>query len=872
MAESLNLPPEVRPLWIEGLFTSEFERDTLPLLFASDKVYNEYYDAIRSKNSSMSIAIDQIKERNTLARMERQEGMWMECVDSLLYCANLRKAIFAETDFQYLAAQKHHIMSLLNFATFFLRESNIAKTKEAMLMRSYELFKKAEEAVAHVRNREDRCFLKTAIENNYSVYFAKRKKYCAAAQRIQLAVRAWAPLKLQDHRFYFAVQRSSGDLWSGRVDDAILGLKQAMAMLSKSKLEKLHSPPRQRGDHELSADTDSSSDDEPVAAAPEAHHAPFRYTIHVVNSGLDATAAASIAVHHNLAIALIAQRRYREAIGWVAKTLELAAAQSSLLAPSHPMVITIRHAQAFCEKMAVGTKMTAFKMKRDDHSSEQYRNMQVAVREVCSASGRRQAGDGDDAEEAKRSRTSPSPPQSRGRSAQAPRFRKPSHVEALQTYLRNVSYRQLVEDYGFEDPRKARSPKPSTSSGKRASPQSSSDGPGKPIVEPLHSAASSPAKQRSENVSQQSSPAKSNAHPASARSAVTARSRSPSTSPRSSQTSSRASSRASSPSPTPRGPAKVEFSPPAEATVQSADSVVEAHPETKQSASQDSASPPMETKQAPVEEQQETTPLVTEAAAADSAAANPHDDHHNTTTYGNDEFDSASELASPVKNDQPVENDDRPETEAPPLSYDAEPVASEAPRADSNNNDEAPIESQQVAPQQPEQMAATSLAVETERNENRPRGDDAYADDGFDAMSAPSSPEKRAQENDSDPVAPPPVAPAPTELAAADTTYGDEGFEETSINGHANDQKHPHDSTYADDGFESEAVSPEKKKIPPHSEAPAPDAPEPAEGNAAREDADYTNDFETTVASAAPAESAAGGNDATYGEDTFEES
>ena len=31
----LQLPDEVRPLWIEGVFRSEFERDTLPLLFAS---------------------------------------------------------------------------------------------------------------------------------------------------------------------------------------------------------------------------------------------------------------------------------------------------------------------------------------------------------------------------------------------------------------------------------------------------------------------------------------------------------------------------------------------------------------------------------------------------------------------------------------------------------------------------------------------------------------------------------------------------------------------------------------------------------------------------------------------------------------------
>lgn len=456
MADSLNLPPEVKPLWIEGLFTSEYERDTLPLLFATDKVFGDYYDALKEKNSSLAVAIDQIRERNTLARMERQEGMWMECVDSLLYCANLRKAIFAETDFQFTAAQKHHIMSLLNFATFFLRESNNAKVREAMLMRSYELFKKAEEAVAFVRNREDRYFIKTAVENNYSVYFAKRKKYCAASQRIQLALRAWNPLRLHEHRFYFAVQRHTGDLYSGRVDDAIVGLKQATLLISKKRLQALLSPARARGDHEV-ADPSISSDDDEVPTG-EAAVAPFRYTIHVLNSGLDATAAAVIAVHHNLAIALIAQRRYREAVAWVSKCMELAAAQSTLLSPNHPIVVTIRRAEEFCQKMSVGTKMNAFLMKKDEYSAEKYRQLQAAaVREVKSGghSGRSQQGTAD-------GNVSPTPPR-RGHSAQAPRFRKPSHVEALQTYLKNVSYRQLVEEYGFEDPRKAKHGKKSAS-------------------------------------------------------------------------------------------------------------------------------------------------------------------------------------------------------------------------------------------------------------------------------------------------------------------------------------------------------------------------------------------------------------------------
>ncbi|CUI15624.1 Hypothetical protein, putative, partial [Bodo saltans] len=521
MAETLNLPQNVKPLWIEGLFTSEYERDTLPLLFAADKVYQDYYTALRTKNPNLSVAIDQIRERNNLARLERQDGMWMECVDSLAYCVNLRKAVFDETDFQYTAAQKHHIMSLLNFATFFLRESN-GKTREPMLMRSFELFKKAEESVAHVRGREDRAFLKTAIENNYSVYFAKRKKYCAAAQRMMLAVRAWLPLQIKEHQFYFAVQKSSGDLWSGRVDDAVIGLKQATTLYSKRKMEKAASPQRQRTEQEYSDDSDEalSSDDEDGRGAGQMQAqgsgntaAPFRYKIHVLNSGLDADIASCIAVHHNLAIALIAQRRYKEAVGWVIKALEIASAQSALLTATHPIVVAIRHAEEFCNKMSLGSKMSLFKMKKDEHSSQQHREMQAAVLKTRDVA--------------------PKPPGGRGNSAQPPRFRKPSHVEAIQTYIKNISTRRLVEEYGFEDPRKSRSKSPPKRDMSSSPPRST-----RPTSSPQREGPRVKQDERSSAPSAEPSPAR----------AASSRSNTPASS-RSSRTPSPPSSRASSRSP-----------------------------------------------------------------------------------------------------------------------------------------------------------------------------------------------------------------------------------------------------------------------------------------------------------------------------------
>lgn len=831
MTESLNLPQHVKPLWIEGLFTSEYERDTLPLLFAADKVYQDYYTSLRTKNPNLSVAVDQIRERNNLARLERQDGMWMECVDSLSFCVNLRKAVFDESDFQHTAAQKHHIMSLLNFATFFLRESSSGKTREPLLMRSFELFKKAEEAVAHVRGREDRSFLKTAIENNFSVYFAKRKKYCAAAQRMMLAVRAWIPLQIKEHQFYFAVQKSSGDLWSGRVDDAVMGLKQATTLFAKRKLEKAASPARQRTDQEFSDDSDaSSSDDDGAGGAGQhiggGHHesnAPFRYKIHVLNCGLDADMASCIAVHHNLAIALIAQRRYKEAVGWVTKALEIASAQSVLLPAAHPIVIAIRHAEEFCHKMSIGSKMGMFKMKRDEHSAPQYREMQSAVIKA------RDATHSDEHEG-----NSPGRSHQRGRSAQPPRFRKPSHVEAIQTYVKNISTRRLVEEYGFEDPRRSKSKSPPKQRDGSSSP---------PRLRPC-----SGPQREDQRVQVSDAPAVS-VDPSPARESH--RSNSPRSSRSSSRRTSPASSRASSPRSDSHSPQRLPSAAATECTTKDgraaepvdvattsvvADAAAGEAPgqpqvvEPKQEEEHVRPPTPAASTEDPPNRSQEVAPEPQSQHPDLGSARDPTPPADVAPNYGEDGFDSASEANSPSKPKQPVDDDEHAPPEKP-SSVDPSPPPDPVPSAEGG------------APPHP-----TTSAEEEE--EQQRMMDTTYGDDGFESASDVNSPQKSKSKEDpqaagsgtlddsrasacqndgleaSDAASPEKALPAPTASTSEDVTKQTH-LDNTAVTDNQNNYTTDFEATADDSAFSPPPPKRESDDAAGTNDEPAPAAAEP---------------------------------------------
>jgi hypothetical protein len=193
LSMDLQLPREVRPVWLEGVMTSQFELDTLPLLFSQEGLYAEYYEALIRKNSHINGQLAELKKFNDEARSNRDQGLWQECIQLLWKCLELRKILFEGKDLQVMAAQKHYIMTLVNFATFFLKEggSGHSAADEAMYYRSFGVFKQAEDATNMIEDRVDRMFLKAVVANNFATYYARRKKQKAAAQKISIAVKAF---------------------------------------------------------------------------------------------------------------------------------------------------------------------------------------------------------------------------------------------------------------------------------------------------------------------------------------------------------------------------------------------------------------------------------------------------------------------------------------------------------------------------------------------------------------------------------------------------------------------------------------------------------------------------------------------------------
>ena len=134
-------------------------------------------------------------------------GYWQECLASLSQCIHLRRCIFEEDDFQYTGAVNHFLLSILNFASFFLRESATSdpKTKEIMLLRAFDLFKKSQDTLNSVSHIGQRAFFKAMISNNFANYFHRRKKEKAASQCALAAMKAFVRSRVSVYGFYFQV-------------------------------------------------------------------------------------------------------------------------------------------------------------------------------------------------------------------------------------------------------------------------------------------------------------------------------------------------------------------------------------------------------------------------------------------------------------------------------------------------------------------------------------------------------------------------------------------------------------------------------------------------------------------------------------------
>jgi hypothetical protein len=609
-----DLPPEVRPLWIEAAFTAEYERDTLPLLFASERIFSEYYDALGQKNRSLSSAIEQIRQENAAARSYRVEGMWRESIEALMRCVELRRAVFDSQDFQYVASLRHCILSMLNFASYFMKEAG-SDSESSMLSRAFELLKRAEEASARFTDNVDKLFFRALVENNFALYFMKRKLLKAAAQRLQLGAKAWLSVvpqkegnnnnnnkqqQNQDRKggnsndsssntvgFYFAVQRGVGECSCSRFESGLELFKRAVAIApqlpeeqdqqradadERDKKEKEiqggdkkaiennnnnnQSPKRKassasartssagskrpasaassssaspkknkskakksRADSSSGSDDDDEDDDDDLelsksrnnnknnkqksqggAAENQAHSSsselPVQVSLQLLGIPVGVDAIAQIALHHNVAVAFIGMRKYKDALPWATKATELLTACQESLPANSSIVKIVTRCSEFCHKMGQTRGNISYRMSRSDfHQNDhlkKFKSLHSAIKPNAGAAAfeqRRRAlqnsynekhGDGNNnnnnddennnnQEKGSRSRSMITSKNSRpssttrskglndsssNKAATAASQNKQS-AEALRQYLKSLSYEQLVEEFGPDGKRKA---------------------------------------------------------------------------------------------------------------------------------------------------------------------------------------------------------------------------------------------------------------------------------------------------------------------------------------------------------------------------------------------------------------------------------
>jgi len=304
MPERLSLPEGLAPIWLEGIVTQEYERDTLPLLFASDEVFQEYYDALLRDDPDNAPALERIRATNRQARQERAEGFWQECLTSLARCVHLRRVCYDDSDYQYTAAQLHHILSIYSFASFFLSEAKSAQPniRQGLLARAFELFTKTENAAKEVQNPHHRRFLRAVVANNVANYFHLRGKHKAAAQQVAKARQLWMQARIPRGKVYYQVREYSALCYKEDWDSAVKGLKASLS----------------------NAPTGDNADDHVLrakAAEEDEGKAPVRFEIQVAGNPMPMADAIQIAGAHNLSVACVGQRRHKEAAEWIAKEI-----------------------------------------------------------------------------------------------------------------------------------------------------------------------------------------------------------------------------------------------------------------------------------------------------------------------------------------------------------------------------------------------------------------------------------------------------------------------------------------------------------------------------------------------------------------------
>uniref|UniRef100_A0A7S1IBH6 Uncharacterized protein n=1 Tax=Eutreptiella gymnastica TaxID=73025 RepID=A0A7S1IBH6_9EUGL len=458
------LPEKLAPIWLEALITSEYERDTLPLLFSGIEDFDTYFeDLLAANDDSMAPAIREMKNRNLEAREERAMGHWPECLLALERAVQLRLIAFPESHpahHDYVLSLHHLMFSLITFGTWFLKESGEQedlRVRDVHEIRAFELFGKAKGLLEAIKNKQEHWFFKALLFNNMANYYWRRRKQSAATQVMLDSHRAWVKTKQVKYGYYFYVQYATSLLVMGRYESAMKAMQHAVSILPDN------GPVPGTSMHEPEED-DS--------------RLPLRFQPQLLSSALPLVAATCLTAYHNFSLAMVGARKYKDAALWCAKCMDVAAAHRSYLRVNHPWVKSIKRLQEYCTKMSFSANFEKFRMKPSETRSRAFPNLHKLVTEAqrssptvaldgTAGSSEHLANDEGQASIPPRtpppnSEHAPRPP-SNQRAAAAPRRPKESNnvalaflpnippkgkpLAALKVYAGGMSHRRIVEDF-----------------------------------------------------------------------------------------------------------------------------------------------------------------------------------------------------------------------------------------------------------------------------------------------------------------------------------------------------------------------------------------------------------------------------------------
>eukprot|EP00906_Rhabdomonas_costata_P010895 RCo015323 len=361
------LPADVTPIWLEGIVTSDFESDTLPILFVDDEIYSDYYDTMCVRNPQLAPAIRHLQQVNSTARQKwKQENNEEECLTALWQCVQLRRYIFNEGDFQHTAAMSHFLMTLLRFATMLLYEnaSTSRKSREEALSRCLQLFKKAQEVEKMLPRKPSthRALFQALVHNNFANYFYRRRRPMAAAQEALGALRSVQKSCHSPYLHYFSLRAAVAELLGGRFDEAVELLQQCFTVMP------------------------SSSSGEGNMGSSGSVYPPVRYAVELLDDTVPIHSACEVMAYHNMAVAQIGKHKHHRAMIWCNQAFQAMSAMQEVsgegAAGESRWMSCVVLTRNFCKKMILAHRVEKLRISSSDALPPEVEELAQGLEEV----------------------------------------------------------------------------------------------------------------------------------------------------------------------------------------------------------------------------------------------------------------------------------------------------------------------------------------------------------------------------------------------------------------------------------------------------------------------------------------------------------